>query len=64
MYRLMFLFLMCALAAAFCGFGVIADLSYAAGRLLFYVFLALAVLAFVAGLYEERSFRGGGFTGR
>jgi hypothetical protein len=43
---------------------VIADLSYAAGRLLFYLFLALAALAFVVGLYEERSFRGGGFTGR
>jgi len=49
MIRLALLFLVIALVAAFMGFGFVASLSFDAARLLFFVFLALAVLTFVGG---------------
>jgi uncharacterized membrane protein YtjA (UPF0391 family) len=47
MLRLALLFLVIALVAAFFGFGVVASLSFEAARLLFFVFLVLAVLFFL-----------------
>jgi uncharacterized membrane protein YtjA (UPF0391 family) len=48
MLRLALLFLVIALVSAFLGFGLVADLSFEAARLLFFVFLVLAIL-FVIG---------------
>lgn len=64
MVRLGFLFLVTALAAALCGFGVITDLSLAAARLLFFVFLVLAVLTFTVGLRDQGPFGDGELGGR
>lgn len=47
MLRLALLFLVIALVAAVLGFGVVASLSFEAARLLFFIFLVLAVLFFV-----------------
>lgn len=47
MLRLALLFLVIALVAAFLGFGGVAALSFEAARLLFIVFLVLAVVFFV-----------------
>jgi uncharacterized membrane protein YtjA (UPF0391 family) len=44
MLRLALLFLVIALVAAFFGFGLVADLSFDAARILFFVFLVLAAL--------------------
>jgi uncharacterized membrane protein YtjA (UPF0391 family) len=47
--RLALLFLVIALVAALFGFGLVADYSSAAAKILFFVFLILAVLSFLAG---------------
>jgi uncharacterized membrane protein YtjA (UPF0391 family) len=47
MLRLAVLFLVIALVAALFGFGVIASMSFEAARLLFFIFLVLAVLFFI-----------------
>jgi len=49
MLRLAVVFLVIALLAALFGFGLVADLSYGAAKILFFVFLVLAVLAFLGG---------------
>lgn len=49
MIRLALLFLIIALIAAFFGFPLVAAFSYDAAKLLFVVFLVLAVLALLAG---------------
>jgi uncharacterized membrane protein YtjA (UPF0391 family) len=54
MLRLALTFLVVALIAAFLGFGVVASLSFEAARLLFFVFIVLAVIFFVGN-----AFRGG-----
>jgi uncharacterized membrane protein YtjA (UPF0391 family) len=46
MLRLALLFLVIALVAAVFGFGFVASMSFEAARILFFVFLVLAVLAF------------------
>jgi len=54
MFRLALLFLVSALAAGFCGFGlVLPDLSLATARLLFFVFLMLAALTSMIGLLDQ-----------
>lgn len=50
MLRLAVVFLVVALLAALFGFGLVADYSFSAARLLFFIFLVLAVLSFVATL--------------
>jgi uncharacterized membrane protein YtjA (UPF0391 family) len=45
--RLALIFLVIALIAGFFGFGLVASLSFEAARLLFIVFLILAVIFFV-----------------
>jgi uncharacterized membrane protein YtjA (UPF0391 family) len=49
MLRLALLFVVIALVAALFGFNVFASYSFEAARILFFVFLVLAVLFFVGG---------------
>jgi uncharacterized membrane protein YtjA (UPF0391 family) len=49
MVRLAILFLVIALVAALFGFGLMADYSFAAAKVVFFVFLVLAVLSFLGG---------------
>jgi len=49
MLRLAIVFLVIALVAAFLGFGGVASLSWEGAKILFFVFLVLAVLSFVGG---------------
>ena len=49
MLRMAIVFLIIALMAAFLGFGLVADFSYTAARILFFVFLVLAVLSLIGG---------------
>lgn len=50
MLRLALLFVVIALVAALLGFGGVASLSFEAARILFFVFLVLAVVFFVGSL--------------
>ncbi len=56
MLRLAIVFLVIALIAAFFGFGVVASLSWAGAKILFLIFLVLAVLSFLGGRYRRLSF--------
>ncbi len=49
MLRLAVLFLIIALVAAVFGFGLVASFAYDAAKILFFVFLVLAVIALVMG---------------
>jgi uncharacterized membrane protein YtjA (UPF0391 family) len=49
MLRLAVVFLVIALIAAFFGFGGVADLSWSGAKILFFVFVVLAVLSLIAG---------------
>lgn len=50
MLRLALMFFVIALLAAFFGFGLVANMSYDAAKILFFVFIVLAVLSFLGGL--------------
>ncbi len=54
MLRLAVLFLVIALISAFFGFGLVAGLAYDAAKLLFIVFLILAVVSLLAGGFRRR----------
>jgi uncharacterized membrane protein YtjA (UPF0391 family) len=56
MLRLAVLFLVIALIAGLLGFGLVADYSWAVGRIVFFVFLVLAVLSFLGGSYRRRTY--------
>jgi len=58
MLRLAIIFLVIALIAAFLGFGGVAALSWEGAKILFVIFLILAVLSFVG-----HGFRGGSYWG-
>jgi uncharacterized membrane protein YtjA (UPF0391 family) len=58
MLRLAVLFLVIALIAGFLGFGVVADYSWEAGKIVFFVFLVLAVLSFLGASFRRRSYWG------
>lgn len=58
MLRLAIVFLVIALIAAFFGFAGVADYSWAGAKILFVVFLVLAVLSFFGHSYRRRSFWG------
>lgn len=49
MLRWALVFLVIALVAALFGFGLVANLSYDAAKIFFFVFIVLAVLAFLGG---------------
>jgi uncharacterized membrane protein YtjA (UPF0391 family) len=55
MLRLALLFLIIALLAGFFGFYGVAALSWEIGRLLFFVFLVLAVLFLLGGVFRGGS---------
>jgi len=55
MLRLALGFVVVALIAALFGFGGVANLSFEAARILFFVFLVLAVLFFVGNLFRGGS---------
>ncbi|MFO0850552.1 MAG: DUF1328 domain-containing protein [Gemmataceae bacterium] len=55
MLRMALAFLVVALIAAFFGFGMVADLSYDIAKLLFVVFLVLAVIAFASSAFRGRA---------
>jgi uncharacterized membrane protein YtjA (UPF0391 family) len=54
MLRLAIVFLVIALVAAFLGFGGVASLSWAGAKILFFIFLILAVLSYFGGTYYRR----------
>lgn len=54
MLRLAIVFLVIALVAAALGFGNVANLSWDGARILFFIFLVLAVLAFAGGAVGKR----------
>ena len=49
MLRLAIAFLIIALIAGLFGFGIVADYSFAGAKILFFIFLVLAVLSFLGG---------------
>jgi uncharacterized membrane protein YtjA (UPF0391 family) len=49
MLRLAIVFLVIALLAALFGFGLVANLSYDAAKILFFIFLILALVSFITG---------------
>jgi uncharacterized membrane protein YtjA (UPF0391 family) len=55
MLRYAVLFLVVALVAALFGFGLVGSMAYGAAKILFFVFLVLAVLSFLGGRYRTRS---------
>jgi uncharacterized membrane protein YtjA (UPF0391 family) len=55
MLRLAVVFLVIALVAAFLGYGGVANWSFEGARILFFIFLALAVLSFAGSWYRRRS---------
>lgn len=54
--RLAIALLVIALIAAFFGFGVVASYSWEGGKIVFVIFLILAVLAFLGHAFRRRSF--------
>lgn len=54
MLRLAIVFLVIALIAALFGFGLIADFTFDAAKITFFVFLVLAVVAFIADAFRGR----------
>ncbi len=53
MLRWAIIFLVIALIAALFGFGGVASASYGFAKILFFVFLVLAVLSFLGGLFSR-----------
>jgi uncharacterized membrane protein YtjA (UPF0391 family) len=49
MLRLALVFLVIALIAGLFGFGLVANMSFTAAQIFFFIFLVLAVLAFLGG---------------
>jgi uncharacterized membrane protein YtjA (UPF0391 family) len=52
MLRLALVFLVVALVAAVFGFGLVAGMAYDIAKLLFFVFLVLAVISFLGGAFR------------
>lgn len=55
MLRWAIVFLVIALIAAVFGFGFVSSMSYDAAKILFFVFIVLAVLSFIGGALRGRS---------
>lgn len=56
MLRLAILFLVIALIAAFFGFANVENYSWAGAKILFFVFIVLAVLSFLGHGFRRRSY--------
>ena len=54
MLRMALVFLVVAMISAVLGFGLIADFSFDAAKILFFVFLVLAVVSFIADAFRGR----------
>jgi uncharacterized membrane protein YtjA (UPF0391 family) len=54
MLRLAIVFFVVALLAAFFGFGGVASFSWEGAKILFFIFLVLAVLSYLGGTYFQR----------
>jgi len=54
MLRMALVFLIVAMISAVLGFGLISDVSFDAAKILFFVFLVLAVVSFVADAFRGR----------
>lgn len=52
MLRLAIMFLVIAILAALFGFGLVADMSYDFAKILFFIFIVLAVLSFLGGAFR------------
>jgi len=55
MLRLAIVFLVIALIAAFLGFGGMASYSWEGAKILFFIFIVLAVLSFLGGTFRRRN---------
>jgi uncharacterized membrane protein YtjA (UPF0391 family) len=55
MLRLAVIFLVVALIAAFMGYGGVEGLAWEGAKILFFIFLVLAVLSFLGGSFGRRS---------
>jgi uncharacterized membrane protein YtjA (UPF0391 family) len=55
MLRMALAFLVIAIIAALFGFGLIADFTFDAAKILFFLFLVLAVVAFIADAFSGRA---------
>jgi uncharacterized membrane protein YtjA (UPF0391 family) len=53
MLRLAVIFLVIALIAALFGFGIVANFSIEAAKILFFVFIVLAILSFLGGVVRR-----------
>jgi uncharacterized membrane protein YtjA (UPF0391 family) len=60
MGRIVFLFLLVALAAALFGYGIIANLSYEVARFLSVAFLLFALFTLMSGILARSRFRESG----
>ena len=56
MLRLAVVCLVVALVAGFFGFGMVSGYAWDGAKILFFIFLVLAVLAFLGGAYHRRRF--------
>jgi len=56
MLRLAIIFFVVALIAAFVGFGGVASYSWEGAKILFFIFLVLAVLSFLGHGYRRRAY--------
>jgi uncharacterized membrane protein YtjA (UPF0391 family) len=56
MLRLAIVFFVVALIAAFLGYGGVASYSWDGAKILFFIFLVLAVLSFLGHGYRRRSY--------
>ena len=54
MLRMAVVFLIIALIAAFMGFGLVADFSYTAAKILFFVFLVMFIFTLLAHVSSRR----------
>lgn len=54
MLHLAIVFLLIALVAGAMGFGLVAGFSFEAAKILFFIFLVLAVLSFLGGAFRGR----------
>jgi uncharacterized membrane protein YtjA (UPF0391 family) len=55
MLRMALAFLLIAMVAALFGFGLIADFTFDAAKILFFLFLILAVISFIADAFRGRT---------
>ena len=55
MLRFAIVFLVIALVAALFGFGAVASYSWEGAKILFFIFLVLAVLSFLGGTFRRTS---------